>query len=261
MKKLIIAAAALGMCLGAQAYTVRNHAAVAYIAQQHLTPQAKEKIDEILHGETLMAYASWPDFYVKSMLHKNGKPIAHSVKVDQDFNPVNTNGSRSAYNAIKESARRLENYKDMPDSARIADLSLIIHLIADIHCPSHISYADGRSRAIKYVFYRKKGTGTPKKVNYHIFWDDWGLDQIVSGGYMDLAMIADICSESEILDIQKGSLEDWVHDSAVSCKDAYDITDEADIDLVYVAGKYPLAVSQIRKAGYRLAAFLNGLFK
>lgn len=260
MKRIIIALISCGVCVYAGAFTTREHATVAYIAEQHLTPAAKNAVREIFHGDSMVDYASWPDLFRKVMLDKNGKEIPHMLRVDKDFYPAVVEPHKSAYYAITEAQKRLKNYKHMSDSARIADLSIIVHLLGDIHCPSHLQYADSRHKQIKTLYY-KSGKHDPKKVNYHYFWDEWAADQILCGGFLEQGYLLDTYSETEISDIQKGSLEDWIYDSAYSCKDIFDVENEAEINKRYVVGKVAIVKSQVRKAGYRLAKMLNGMFK
>lgn len=260
MKRILIATIAFVIALEAGAFTTREHATIAYIAEQHLTPAAKAAVREIFHGDSMVDYASWPDLFRKVMLDSDGNQIPHMLRVDKDFYPATVEAHKSAYFPILDAQKRLKNYKNMSDSARVADLSIIVHLLGDIHCPSHLQYADKRHHNIKYLYF-KSGKFEPKKIQYHYFWDTWAADQILCGGFIDQAYLLDTYSQEEIEKIQKGSLEDWIYDSANSCKDIYDVADESTIDKMYVVGKVALVKSQVRKAGYRLAKMLNTLFK
>ena len=53
MKKTVAFVIALTLCLTGFAFGRRNHAAVNYIAEQHLTSKARAAINEILDGRTL----------------------------------------------------------------------------------------------------------------------------------------------------------------------------------------------------------------
>lgn len=264
MKKIIITLAALALlCASASAFTTREHATVAYIAEQHLKPATKKKLAKILHNQHLTEFSSWPDFYRMAMKSPDGKQIGHMYKVDENFYPVDRDVHKSAYNAVKEAAERLRHYKDYNDSTVLADMSVVVHLMGDLHCPSHITYADERHKKIKeinYVMYFGKKATKPRKIKYHAFWDSWCMDQRYSGGYMELADIFDIKTAKEIKEIQKGTLEDWIHDSAETCKEIYDVEDKALVDRIYVIDKAAIARDQITKAGYRLAALLNDIF-
>lgn len=262
MKKTILFIAALATWFGADAFAVRNHATVAYIAEQHLSSKAQKRVKEIFHGENLVDYASWPDYYRLSMLYENGKQVQHMVMVDESFHAADTTPDKSAYNAILSSADLLKNHFDeLSDSARITNLSIIVHLIGDIHCPSHFKYADKRNKKVKTVNFQTYGKGKPTKIKYHSYWDNFNTDYIFCGGFLDIAAMLDTYSKKQIKEIQKGTLADWVYDNAMCCKDVYDIEDNKSIDRRDVVNDAQLAKSQIRKGGYRLAKFLNDLFK
>ena len=65
MKKLflIAALAALTSVHSAGAWGRLGHAAVARLAEQHLTKKAKANLDKLLDGRSIVYYASWMDDY------------------------------------------------------------------------------------------------------------------------------------------------------------------------------------------------------
>ena len=75
----------------------RTHSAIAYIAEQHLTPKAKKTVNEILEGKSMVYYGSWLDDYRKQMIveYTNDKgelktgTISHGFLTDEEMNPVN----------------------------------------------------------------------------------------------------------------------------------------------------------------------------
>ena len=82
MKRLLLIAAfaALTSAQGAFAWGRLGHAAVARLAEQHLTKKAKANLDKLLDGRSIVYYASWMDDYKPQML------------VDLGYTP--TNGPR-----------------------------------------------------------------------------------------------------------------------------------------------------------------------
>lgn len=259
MKKLIAAVSALVFCLSLSAFDARNHAAIAYIAEQNITPRTKAKIAEIFHGEHLYVFSSWPDYYRSTMLIDKAQ-IPHGVRLDEQLMP--NNSLKSAYPAFLAACERLKDYRNRPDSANIADLSIVVHLVGDMHCPSHMYYSGKTVKKVKNVLYSAGGNASkPEKISYHSFWDGIAMNKIFLGGFMDIASLSDNCSRKEIREIQKGTMEDWIHESAVNCLQIYDIKENEHIDKDYVIKSTFLSMCQIRKAGYRLAKVLNDLFK
>ena len=63
MKKFVLVAVALVMLFGGQSAKAWNgfgHSCAAYIAEQHLTPEAKAKCEQYLQ-HSFVFYASWMD--------------------------------------------------------------------------------------------------------------------------------------------------------------------------------------------------------
>lgn len=257
MKKLILLAASACICAAAGAFTLREHATVAYIAEKHLTPEARAVIDEILQGEHLYEFSSYPDFFRTEWINEEGKEIRHSYYVDMDMYPT----WKGAGGALRKAVAAMGSWRSLSQEERIKNMSIIIHLMGDVHCPSHVKYADGRDKMIKVLYYKSKPKSDKStKVSFHAFWDSWALSQRYCGGYVDMAQIIDTWPEEKVARVQKGDLRDWIHDSAFCCKDIFDVADESEIDRPYVIRKGDVAKNQVRNAGYRLAALLNRLF-
>ena len=258
----IAAAFALLLCTGnVNAFTVVNHATVAYIAQNHMTPKALRNYYKAFNNHTLMEFASYPDFYRAAYL-VNGKTISHRVNFDDNLNPVlpKEGEALNAYGAILRAIEQLKDHRNLDDSTKYTALALLVHFMGDSHCPSHLRYADGRDRieTINYKIYRYKTKA--EKLPFHSFWDSICTDYTFSESYVDRALIFDTCTPREIKEIQQGTLADWMHCSAVLCKDIFNLKEDQIVDRIYVTNMAGLAASQVRAAGYRLAALMNELF-
>ena len=87
---------ALLMCGTSFAWSIREHATIAQIAENHLTPKAKELIKEYLGGKPMAYYASHADFFRNEMIvdigfePQEGKRLVvfpHTYHVDKNFKP------------------------------------------------------------------------------------------------------------------------------------------------------------------------------
>lgn len=262
MKRTItLLAFALAFAMGAHAFSTKYHATVAYIAEQHMTPRAKANFHKAFGNKPLVEYASYPDFF-RDIYNIDGVTISHLLYIDNDFKAVShTEGDYSAYNAILWGVNQLKNYKKMDDSLKVFALALVVHCMGDTHCPSHKKYADGRNNISKIYFTNSfKRKGSTKEVVYHAFWDAYCMDHRYSGGFLEMAYMIDTCSKDEIAKIQEGDIDDWMHATAMDCKDLYDVTNGATVDRIYIVTKAQEAAYQVRNAGYRLAALLNQIF-
>lgn len=266
MKKLslLFALVAILCTFEAQAWGRREHSAVAYIAEQHLTPQAKATVNEILDGKSMVYYATWLDIYKPEMLIKLDKEykgkmertIPHTFKVTKDLKPRRQKSHEALY-IIESSIEQLKSYRDLDDSTRLAAMQCLIHLVGDVHCPGHISYADKRDKGIgkfEVTFYKKKAT-------MHKIWDSLFLGEVVVGGIMDLAYVADRASEAQIAEIQSGSVREWGQEIIDRTKDMiWDVEEGDALGKDYVTKYRDLGLDQIQRAGLRLAKVMNDLF-
>lgn len=262
MKRIItICVLALSFAIAASAFGTKYHATVAYIAEQHMTAKAKANFHKAFGNRHLVEYASYPDFY-RDIYNVEGIPVAHVLFVDENFEAIShTKGSYSAYDSILWGTKQLQNYKTMDDSLKVFALTLVVHCMGDTHCPSHKYYDDDRNK-IKNIYYKsslgKEGDGT--KIRFHAFCDYYAMDHRYPGGFVDMAYYIDTCTKEEIAQIQKGGINDWMHATAVDCKDLYDIKSNQTVDRIYTVNQAEKYAIQVRNAGYRLAALLNQIF-
>ena len=74
--------------------------------------------------------------------------------------------------------------------------------------------------------------------------------------------MVDTSSKKEISEITNGDVYDWGRDSATRSLEAYELVHPGDvIPSTFPYDVRPLLYSQLRNAGYRLAAILNEIFK
>ena len=161
MKKNITLFICLAWCAiqSASAWNRTAHEAIAYIAEQHLTPSAKAAIEKYLDGRSIVYYAAWMD-----QRHEH-IPYKHTVTVDEDNEPLSASKrpELDGMNAIMRSLDRLENRDMHPKDSIALDIKFIVHLIGDIHCPAHIVYPKTTR------FFPVKLYGRVQK--YHPIWD------------------------------------------------------------------------------------------
>lgn len=261
------AAAALFFCGSApevSAWGKREHAAIAYIAEQNLSPKAAKAVSEILEGRKMSSYASWLDYYKQQMLMKltepqNGKmlrTIPHTFQVDSSLHAYRY-PEHSCITVIEESMEKLRHSSELNDSTRTQCLLNIIHLTGDMHCPGHVIYDDQRDRHIgKFdVVYRGQ------TVLYHKVWDSMVTGETFAGGIQDLAYFAMTSDKKTIKEFCRGTVYDWGTDTAASSCGIWKIQNGEKLPATYMYDYSGLALSQIEKAGYRLATLLNTIFR
>ena len=143
-QKISVVALALVAIMGVQsakAWGGFGHSAIAYVAEQHLTPEAKAKCRYYLK-HTLPYYASWMDYW-RSVPKFKSVNNPHSNKVLPDGRNLDwDNGNPKGYvmghldNALKELGNG--KYKNLPDSVVRQRLINMVHYVPDMHCPVHV---------------------------------------------------------------------------------------------------------------------------
>ncbi|MDD2289491.1 MAG: S1/P1 nuclease [Bacteroidales bacterium] len=284
----------------ANAFGRRNHATVAYIADQYLTDAARKAVQDIYQGESLLEYAVLPDedrYEILVPLEKDeyiivdGAPvlkgpdgnafcygaffstddkgsvwttIPHGWLADKDGNYLNIEKGECIW-ALKKYADVLRQRQNHSLQEVKLALHMVVHLVGDMHCPSHVHFTDGRDRNdLKYTVIYKG-----KEIRYHNIWDTNILVDRYLGGPADFAYYCDplmnrSLSKKEALrrqkEIQKGSIEDWCRDVSSRIGPVFEPEPGSEItkDQLQVFG--PLGREMILRAGYRLAALLNEVF-
>ena len=264
-----------------------GHATVGQIAQDHLTPKARKALKKYL-GYSLAFYASDADAYRSvwtldlgfvptnpeasrvSFLKDfdfttplNISPWSHSVTVDSNFKCFPTDNLDGAYinnvaYYVTNLAKELhENAENMDPYERYKALVLIIHFIGDMHCPMHIVYLpDNTVKGHISITYKGKET------NLHSYWDSKMFDSYYPKSFRDMAYLADNASRKEFKEITKGDVFDWAGRTAEQCWPLHNVWKDGDtIHNTYGLEIREIALNQLRDAGYRLAAVMNGIFK
>lgn len=244
----------------ASAFGGREHRAIAIIAENHLTPQAAAAISEITGGEKLAVLASHPDRF-RSYYFIDGEKIRHSFAVDGNLQLQQEENDPLSAIEIGVKALSGKNYRKISssDSAQLL-LSYIVHFVGDMHCPGHVRYPKGTTQKAPKA-YKIKGHDK----SFHEMWDSGFLSGAFGSGTLDLVYFADVASDKEIVEIQKGDIYEWAGEIAKSC---YPVTRTGEIDENGAVECDPyltdanamFAKSQVMKAGYRLAAVLNRMF-
>jgi hypothetical protein len=279
MKRLLLTLAALSILCGTSyGWSIREHATVAQIAEQHLTPKAKELIKSYLGGRPMAYYASHADFYRKEMIVDIGfEPeqgsrmvvFPHTYHVDKNFVPYrdiikkgeNKTHGNMLYHIDRIAKNLAENHAKMNDSVRLVHLYLIIHGVGDMHCPMHMRFIDREPSLGTYNIYFGKGN-KKRKTSYHGLWDARMISGLHPWSYTDMAQLFDIYTEKEIAKFQKGDLFDWGKDVAIASFPMREYQVDDEVDEIEYRNKYQQTGELLlTKAGYRLAKVLNNILK
>lgn len=253
MKRIffLIALGIFGLVQGAWAWGQSGHDAIAYIAETHLTERAKAEIERYL-GHSIVYEASWMDDYraepgyeMTNWWHVDyGKD---EPTTDAEGRPLEPNVLRELNRAIE----RLRDYESLDDSTVVVNLRYVVHLVGDMHCPSHVNYQQSRMRVFFF--------GVDKQ--YHSLFDGGILDRKHRWGYMEYKHQLDRCTPEEQAALAAGTPEEWFAETARDCSVIYEWAQPGDeLGLSFCNKAVGLLDRQLIKASYRLAKVLNELF-
>ena len=245
----------------AMAWAAFGHGAIAYVAEQHLTPEAKSEVRRYLK-HTLPFYASWMDHWraVEPYAHTN---MWHGIKSDEkgklrwDISGERANGQ--AMIQVKRIVEEMKDYRNMPDSLVRQNVIYLIHSVADMHCPVHVQFPK-----TTYPHYRYNLKRSGKKYLMHSFWDAVPDFTRKNWTYERYAKEIDVLTAKQVKRILKGNYDVWGKDILKQTHRAYKIT-PADKDVAKMTAEeraeaLNLGDEMAMKAAYRLAYILNTIF-
>ena len=258
-KKLTLAVVALALSHSAFAWNSFGHEAIAYVAEQHLTPKAKDMCRQYL-GHTLPYYASWMDHWraVPPFVETN---LWHGIRVLQDGTMEwSPKGNGKAMMQLDRIMKEMKNYKELPDSLVRQNLLILVHMVADMHCPVHVGFPRKYYPQFRFSLYNGN-----KSVKTHGFWDASPGFTRKKWTYEEYAAEVDNISKKQARAYCKGSLQSWGDDIVQRAMKAYSIL-PANTDISRLTSEQRQQVldyadEMAMMAAHRLAYVLNTIFK
>ncbi|TWF44910.1 S1/P1 nuclease [Chitinophaga polysaccharea] len=247
--------------LASFAWGPNGHRIVAEIAWQHLTPQARKAITQILGRQPMAMIANWPDFIKSDTTHQ----YDHTNKWHYLDFPANIDRAKfnellaaatdeNLYTETQAMMKELKN-RSLSKDKQLFALTFLVHMMGDMHQPLHVGRdEDMGGNKISVMWFDKPS-------NLHRVWDEHLIDfQQLS--YTEYAKALDIVSAAEAKAMQKGSIADWMYESHLLADKVYSYT-QPDAKLSY---RYNYVFmkdlnQQLLKGGLRLAAILNSIYK
>lgn len=255
MKKfLLLFIVAWGVCsTPAFGWGRAGHDAITYIAECNLTPKAKKNIEKYL-GHSIVHDASWMDVIRHTPPYKHTSNWHTDELSEENIYEPRKNGD--ALFGIEQAVEKLRNYRSLDDSTVVMSIRCLLHLVGDMHCPSHVKVP--QYSAFSFMV-------GDKKIGFHGFWDTTIIEANNRWGYLEWQHQLDRCTKQQKHAIMAGTPREWLTESGRDCRIIYEWIKP---DQVFDNNGYrdmlnamrPLSESQILKAGYRLAGLLNELF-
>lgn len=230
-----------------------GHRALAEVASFYLTENAKNKINEILDGETIVTVSMYADD-IRSDNRYDKYYDWHfiNMELDEDYEDAVPSEKGDVFIAINKCLDILES-DSLTDSDKSFYLKLLIHFIGDLHQPMHIGRYEDRGGNRVYVKWFGRNS------NLHRVWDS----EMINGYNMSYSELAKNLSTPENLEIEfeRDDLIDWVNETHSYTRKIYnDVSIDDNLGYEYQYQNFQTVREQILKGGLRLASVLNYLF-
>ena len=259
------------------------HKFITYTADKHLEADVRAKVEHYL-GSPMVNHATWMDEIRRPIRRKNHPDHAkaqawqpslrwHHMVVDKRFRVSDERssiGSGDMLPNLEKCIENLRNHRNMTDSAVAVNLKYVIHMMEDMHCPSHIYYTEfpdcfepttpkGRKRDQMRIYYDGKRT------SYHAVWDGESILTLYPELGEDFELFRqklDRYSPKQRAKICRGGLNDWASDAGKRCRPIYNKIEPGDsIDRELLIGYRKISEGQAMRSAYRLAHILNETLK
>jgi hypothetical protein len=230
-----------------------GHRATGWIAEQHLTPKARKKIQRILGQESIAMASTWMDEIRSDSIYNYAEDWHWTTIPDggkyEDVEHRELDGKIVLM--IETIARELKSGK-LSNQKEWEYLKMLIHLVGDIHQPLHVGRPGdrgGNNISVKWA-----GANT----NLHTVWDSRMIDD-TKLSYTELAQSLIRPSADVIKQWQQASVRQWAAESVHLRDRVYNIGN-GNLGYRYAYVNMPVVRERILQAGIRLAGLLNQIY-
>jgi len=232
-----------------------GHRTVGEIAERHLKPEVKEKVYELLDGESLASVSTWadeirsnPEFDKYSTWHYVNLPL------DKDYDDVSHIGP-NVVKMINTAIPILESPM-AEKSVKQFWLKYLVHMVGDVHQPLHTGREEdwGGNKIDVYFKGRKDAESL---TNLHDLWDA-GLIDDFKMSHSDLS--THLINKYGSMPVEQRKAKDWANESHQFVPKIYETKEGSYLSYDYVYENFPIVEQRLYEAGIRLANLLNNIF-
>jgi len=256
MKKLFLSLCGLAI-IPLISWGPEGHSTVALIAQNHLTPKAKQAVANILGNQPMSSVSSWADQIRPQEPQTEGWHFLNlelGLNYDQFVQATKSQPTPNVYSETLLIEKELAN-PATPAPQKARDLKFLIHFVGDAHQPMHISRKEDRGGNLVIVKYDNRTT------NLHSVWDGQLLrdDQ---PNFTQLAAKIDHATPQQIHQWQSDDILKWLYESyQLSSKFYQESPNNSVMGPNYFPSHVGIAENRLEIGGIRLAGVLNNIFR
>ena len=232
-----------------------GHRATGQVAQEYLSPKAKQKIKEILDGQSLAFVSTYGDDIKSDPQYRKYGPW-HYVNLEAgetEYSKEKANPAGDLLQAIQKSVEVLKD-RSASKEEKAFYLKMLVHFMGDLHQPLHTGR--GEDKGGNDIQVRWFGDGS----NLHRVWDSEMINDFQMS-FTELAQSTDELSKKEVKKIAEGSVLDWMYESKELSKRVYDSVEIGEkLGYEYMYEWFPVVHDQLQKGGIRLAKVLNDIY-
>jgi S1/P1 Nuclease len=260
MRKLSLSVLILIVSAALLSWGVIGHRTVGKIAENHLSPQAKAAVRELLGDTTLADVSTWPDEVRSQPAYRHTGPWHYlDLPLGLSFSDFDAKVKGMTQENVYSALQQQEQLLGSASSTRrekVEALKFVVHFVGDLHQPMHVSREEDKGGNTIQLNYDGSGT------NLHALWDS-KLIEHQGLTYEQMASTYDHATPAQIKQWQSDPVMQWIWESYQASTKLYaevDAMKTRAIDDSYYQAHIAIIQDRIEKAGIRLAGVLNGIW-
>ena len=231
-----------------------GHRATGWIAQDLLSPQARQAVQRVLDGNSLAEVSTWMD-EVRSDRSFDFMGPWHYVTIPpgKTYETAEKAEGGDVLWALDNVVSELKAGGLSPEQEAI-NLKVLVHLIGDLHQPLHVG--NGTDRGGNDV--RLEWFG--ERSNLHRVWDS----EMINSKQLSFTELADFIDdgldETVVEEWQSTHWYDWAMESQSLLDQVYDLPENGRLSYEYMFKNFDAVQLRLLQAGVRMAGVINDIY-
>tara|TARA_Y200000002_G_scaffold341099_1_gene312055 strand:+ start:1179 stop:2078 length:900 start_codon:yes stop_codon:yes gene_type:complete len=231
-----------------------GHRATGWIAQDLLSPQARQAVQRVLDGNSLAEVSTWMD-EVRSGRSFDFMGPWHYVTIPpgKTYETAEKTAGGDVLWALDKVVSELKAGGLSPEQEAI-NLKVLVHLIGDLHQPLHVG--NGTDRGGNDVLLEWFG----ERSNLHRVWDS----EMINSKQLSFTELADFIDdgldETVIEEWQSTHWYDWAMESQSLLDQVYDLPENRRLSYEYMFKNFDTVQLRLLQAGVRMAGIINDIY-